>query len=376
MKILYISHVRWGWIKQRPHFLAEGLARNNSVDYCFYQSKTYDKSKDYTASNIDRNLSLKFKTYYLLPFERIPFIGKWKIFERLNWLFMRWQLPCFKQYDLIWITHPTIYPQIKRAIKKNNRVVYDCMDDMVAFPEVKNKLDKVKFTLKSEKELLESSSVVFCSSDYLKNTILKRANVERDVVVVNNAIELPSKIFVARNNMPDDVKKKYDQLSNLSNIFMYIGTISEWFDFEKVKRLLEDIPSLNIVLVGPAYATTIPEHPRIVATGPIDRNCIFAFMEKTKALIMPFIVNELIESVNPVKLYEYIYSGKPSIASYYSETAKFKDFVYLYRDYEELKNYASGVVDNSLAAHSNQDVDAFIKQNTWAERIKVVEKAL
>ena len=65
----------------------------------------------------------------------------------------------------IWITHPTIYPQIKGTIKKNNRIVYDCMDDMVAFPEVKNDPEKVKFILKSEKALLEKSSVVFCSSD-------------------------------------------------------------------------------------------------------------------------------------------------------------------------------------------------------------------
>ncbi len=376
MKILYISHVRWGWIKQRPHFLAEGLARNNTVDYCFYQSRSHDKSKDYTANNIDSNLSLNFKTYFLLPFERIPFIGKWKIFEQLNWLFMRWQLPSFKSYDIIWITHPTIYPQIKSAIKRNNRIVYDCMDDMVAFPEVKNDPDKVKFILKSEKALLQKSRVVFCSSDYLKNTILKRANVDREVVVVNNAIELPSKNIVTIDNMPDEVKTKYDQLSKLSNVFMYIGTISEWFDFEKIIMLLDDVPSLNVVLVGPAYATLIPEHPRIVAFGPIDRTYIFAFMEKAKALIMPFMVNELIESVNPVKLYEYIYSGKPSIASYYSETDKFKEFVCLYRDYDELKKYAKGIVDNSLEARSNQETDAYIKQNTWSERIKVVEKAL
>ena len=133
---------------------------------------------------------------------------------------------------------------------------------------------------------------------------------------------------------------------------------------------------LKIRPLKPAYATSIPNHPRIVALGPIDRNYIFAFMEKAKALIMPFMVNELIESVNPVKLYEYIYSGKPSLASYYSETDKFKDYVCLYRDYDELKKYAKDIVDNSLAVRSNHDIDTFIKQNTWAERINVVEKAL
>ena len=212
--------------------------------------------------------------------------------------------------------------------------------------------------------------------DYLKNTILKRANVVREVVVVNNAIELPSKTIVTRDNMPDEVKKKYDQLSKLSNVFMYIGTISEWFDFEKMVKLLDDIPSLNVVLVGPAYATSIPEHPRIVALGPIDRTYIFAFMEKAKALIMPFMVNELIESVNPVKLYEYIYSGKPSIASYYSETDKFKDFVCLYRDYDELKGFTVGILDGTIQPKPNNFIESFIEMNTWSSRLQQVESVL
>ena len=32
MKILYISHVTWGWMKQRPQFIAEQLAKKNQVD--------------------------------------------------------------------------------------------------------------------------------------------------------------------------------------------------------------------------------------------------------------------------------------------------------------------------------------------------------
>ena len=35
MKILYLMHVPWGWIKQRPHFFAEYLANDFAVDVYF-----------------------------------------------------------------------------------------------------------------------------------------------------------------------------------------------------------------------------------------------------------------------------------------------------------------------------------------------------
>lgn len=375
-KILYLSHVRWGWIKQRPHFLAEGLAKNNKVDYCFYQSRSHSKKNDYTSNNVERGLNLSFITFFLLPFERIPIIGKCKLFERLNWLFMRMQLPSFKNYDIVWITHPTLYPQIKCALGKNNRLVYDCMDDMVAFPEVKNDPKKVNSILKAERELIEKSSAVFCSSEYLKNIILNRAFVEREVSVINNAIELPSNNNVSLEDMPKEVRDKYDKLSSLTDIFMYIGTISEWFDFEKIERLTREIPTLNVVLIGPAYAATIPQNPQIHVLGPMDRKFIFAFMDRATALIMPFVLNDLIESVNPVKLYEYIFSGKPSIATFYSESEKFKEFVCLYHNYDELKQMSLGIIEGNIVPKPDSEVKNFIRQNTWEERFKSIEEKL
>lgn len=34
-KILYIMHVPWGWIKQRPHFFAEYLNKDFDVDVVY-----------------------------------------------------------------------------------------------------------------------------------------------------------------------------------------------------------------------------------------------------------------------------------------------------------------------------------------------------
>ena len=52
-------------------------------------------------------------------------------------------------------------------------------------------------------------------------------------------------------------------------------------------------------------------------------------------LVMPFKLDDLVQAVNPVKLYEYVYSHKPAIAIHYAETEQFEQFVHLYRYYKD-----------------------------------------
>ena len=47
-RILYFMHVDWNWIKQRPHFLAEGLSQHFKVDV--WHEKTY-VGKKHLVSN-------------------------------------------------------------------------------------------------------------------------------------------------------------------------------------------------------------------------------------------------------------------------------------------------------------------------------------
>lgn len=374
-KVLYLSHIRWGWIKQRPHFLAEGLAKDYEVDYFFFQGRSHKACDDYTSQNIDENLHLRLHTYRKLPFSVIPVIGGWKMFDWLNNIIIKSQLPRIENYDIVWITSPIFYPLVKRCVKRGITLIYDCMDDMAAFPDVKGNKRKVQSVIETERHILETkNSIVFCSADYLAKAITKRAGVNKNIIVVNNAIELPKeKTAFKKTDMPVEVSEKYNTVADLPNVFMYIGTISEWIDFGKLQKLTTDFSELNIVLIGPIGNTQIPNNPQIHAIGAINRDYIFTFMEKATALIMPFEVNELIESVNPVKLYEYIYSGKPSLAPYYSESSKFGDYVGLYRNYEDLKRYTSDILSGKYPIKSNESIADFIKANTWENRMEKIK---
>ena len=84
-------------------------------------------------------------------------------------------------------------------------------------------------------------------------------------------------------------------------------------------------------------------------------------------------VTELVKSVNPVKLYEYIYSGVPVISVKYGETEKFSDYIYLYTTTEEFLGLIDLVKQNKLKPKKplGESVE-FAKANTWQMRVKEI----
>jgi hypothetical protein len=367
--ILYIMHIPWGWIKQRPHFIAENLAHNNfDVDIKYRKSNRLTK-KDFVKNN-KVSPTLNIKGYRIISFQKIPLL---KIFETdwINKIIFRISVNNNYKYDYIWITSPLIYNYLCKVTKKN-KLVYDCMDDFLEFPEVKEDITTYNKFYFLEKKILLESDIVFCSSEHLASVLKNRYNIDREIIIVNNAINLYNN--VKSNNT--DSQLVVDFIKELENPFIYIGTISSWFDFNTIISFLNTNKNSNVVLIGPKGNTSIPLHDRLHFLGPIEHDQIFEVMSCAKALIMPFILNDLILSVNPVKLYEYIYSGKPIIARRYAETLKFEKFISLYEDEREFVEIADKIINGSIKKESAILMKEFAKKNTWEERCKQIIKYL
>lgn len=370
-KILYIMHVPWGWIKQRPHFFADLLSEDYDVDV-FYKKSTIVSKKKLLTKQEDKNNFLRIKGFRYIPCELIP-LFRYLHLEWINWFISLFQLPPFRKYDYIWITNPRLYSMISRRLSKNNKVIYDCMDDVVEFPIAKRNPIFSHKLLKNEIALLSTSSIVICSADYLKKKILDRAQLSRRIDVLNNAIALPDIDIII--DTPDVLRIK-NEIRRMQNVFMYIGAISEWFDFDTVCYALKENPQVHVVLIGPSDVL-IPVHDRIHHFGTVERKFIFSLMSLANALIMPFYVNELIRSVNPVKVYEYIYSAKPIIIARYEETEKFLDYVYLYSIKEEFSKIMSEIfIGSKKAVNSANTMKSFSAKNTWHERYRQLKSIL
>ena len=77
-KVLYLMHVPWGWIKQRPHFIAEGLNKDYEVRVVF--------NKNYRMSSVNNDTTIHIVGLLKLPFGRIKIISKLNYFHSVGFL--------------------------------------------------------------------------------------------------------------------------------------------------------------------------------------------------------------------------------------------------------------------------------------------------
>lgn len=367
-KMLYLSHVPWGWIKQRPHFIAEKLSNDYEVHVYPLESI---RNKQHTT-NLGHNFILK---KLLLPLH-IKGFSLNAIGTLLYSLIFRTQIHGFNDYQYVWITNIWFYRYIKRFIKPNQILIYDCMDDDLEFP-LNKRSTKIQNTIRRlEKELLSRANIILFSSRYLSDKVIGRSNLlmDRDKIsVINNAVELPATSQPTNN---PEVEKTLKYIRELSNPIIYIGTIAEWLDFKLLENTLKNNPDLNFVLIGPTEVE-IPDIRRLHYLGRIQRDYIFDIMNEAKALMMPFIVNELIKSVNPVKLYEYIYSGKPIFVPEYDEMRQFSPYVYSYHNENEFMDLTNMLSTRQLQEkYRREEGERFSELNNWESRCNQILKLI
>ena len=143
-----------------------------------------------------------------------------------------------------------------------------------------------------------------------------------------------------------------------------------------MKSIINRYKDCEIFLFGPAEIE-IPAIERLVYMGTVEHNLIFKIMDEANILIMPFIVNELIKSVNPVKLYEYIYTGKPIIAPLYGESLKFEPYVYLYSNDNECLEFIDQIKKRvNVIKKTKDECVSFCSNNTWEDRINTIHYVL
>lgn len=357
-RLLYVMNVDWDWAKQRPHYIAEHL------------SDIYDVVVIYPYSWCRKSLARNDrKKVRLSPFFRLPLGGRFGFIRTLNRhilrvaarLLIRWHRP-----DIVWISSPELFEYLPKEIP--GKLIYDCMDDVLAFPSNTPRRNSLHVL---ESELVGASTHVFCSSKNLCDKLLARAGHPEKYTVVHNAFEPSAFREGAQNMKPEKVPG--------TAILGYVGTISSWLDFEALARVVDEFDSVEIHLLGPIenLGMALPQHERIKYLGAVRHEDIQASVSGFDVLMMPFRVTELVQSVDPVKLYEYVFFDKPIVSVRYAEIERFSDFVDFYTNHDDLARILDRYLrDGFRKKYSDDKRRQFIASNTWSDRVGLIQRKL
>lgn len=339
IKLLYILPIDWEWIWQRPQILAMELM------------KVYDLTILYPKVLLKRwksqntNTVVPVKKYYLFPFADSIWFSK--IFKYLTYQMAVYDI---SKYEMIWISYPT---QMQQSFNKyQGFIIYDCMDNYVAMIDDSKKIGKLQLY---EQQLVNRANIILVSSEYLMRYLSDKYGA-KNIVVIRNAVDIniisKPKLFT--------IKSQYD--------LAYIGTIAEWMDFELLNKTQNN--QIHYHMIGPKIISEV-DLGNIEFHGVVEHNKLNKYIEDMDCLIMPFILNDIVRAVDPVKLYEYISFGKCIISIYYEELERFDKYVYFYKDEREYIKLLDELTRVGFPAkYNSREQQEFLANNTWEKRVE------
>lgn len=147
----------------------------------------------------------------------------------------------------------------------------------------------------------------------------------------------------------------------------FFGAISPWVDLDLIAGIARARPAWSIALIGGADVNveTLRALPNVHLLGKVPYSELPAYAQGFDLGLIPFVINELTASVNPLKLLEYFACGLPVVSSDMPEVHRFGPVVGIARDTEGFV----AAIDACLAADSparrRERLD-IARQSSWS----------
>jgi glycosyltransferase involved in cell wall biosynthesis len=197
-------------------------------------------------------------------------------------------------------------------------VVYDITDDWASAPSFSNR--ERQLIVEQDHALCARADLVIVCSESLAES---RRGLCQRLLLLPNGVECEHYAAISRSVETGRWPRP---------VFGYTGTIhSDRFDVELVVNLARSFPAGSVVLVGPDHLTTAEKQrfstlKNIQITGPAPYARIPKIMSQFDVCIVPHVETPFTNSLNPLKLWEYLAAGKPIVST---NVAGFRDYPHL-----------------------------------------------
>ncbi len=269
------------------------------------------------------------------------------------------------------VNYPRWQPLVTRLHERCGwKVASDCLDDQQALADLyETVLGRYEERLIDEAELLITSSVV-----------LQQRLRSRESLLLHNGNDYD--LFSSGSSV--------GHLRDLPRpVIGFFGVLADWLDMELVNAAAKAFPEWTFVYIGPyTFSREAVELawlrcsvlPNIVVLPHMAPRRLAAHLAEFDVCTMPFRDIAVTQSMNPVKIYEYLAAGKPVVSRDLPEVRHLLDsgaegLVALYATpgefFERLREALAGDSDELRERRQR-----FARENDWAKRIDVLSRAL
>jgi glycosyltransferase involved in cell wall biosynthesis len=217
---------------------------------------------------------------------------------------------------------------------------------------------KVDFTVSTSRFLQQQMERINSSSYLVRNAA--------DCELFSNALEndLP---------VPEDIRRITHPILGFS------GSLEAKSDLDLLRRIALENPSWNLVFIG--LTENVPDIEKIRSLpnthflGLKPVRDLPMYFRRFDVCLVPFRKTLELESISPLKIFEYLAAGRPVVATRYQEIADLGDVVYLSDTPDDfLTNIRRALAEDSGDLRRKRL--AVAQENSWPNRVQQLERLI
>jgi teichuronic acid biosynthesis glycosyltransferase TuaH len=383
--LIFVSLENWDEVWRRNQFLCSGLARRFPDSKILFVGMPRDLSnavrkRDFSALGDSQTRSVRgFPNITLTrPLKVAP--NTLASGRRLNERLFRTHVK--RVAGRMGLSKPLLWLNPHDAVHMAGRmgecaVLYDITDDWALAPFNQNQKTLIE---EQDRRLCRAADLVVVCSQALQKS---RQGFSKRILLLPNGVDVA---HYTDANSPQSTLNARASLSvatpadSKAPVFGYTGTLHEdRVDAALTVALARAFPAGRIELVGPDNLDTnsralLAEQPNIQLRGPVPYARIAEVMRAFDVCIVPHRESAFTESLNPIKLWEYLACGKPIVSTNVAGFRDYPQFVHLASGAEAFITACRTALREDTSLGQARRAEA--AQHSWDARIEDLLQAM
>lgn len=268
-----------------------------------------------------------------------------------------------------WISDPIQEEYLGLINEKIN--IYDCFDDYLAYGG--NSFINKNYLILRENRILNKVDIAFTVSKELHE---KKSRLNKNTYIIPNGVD--TELFGKASDESTSVP------SNLLNvphpIIGMVGNLHQRIDFELIRYIAVTHPEWSIVIVGdwmgtdPGFINSeiinqLKRKPNVYWMGHQPLEILPNYLKAFDVCLIPYVAdNPLNISCSPLKLYEYLATGKPIVSTNLPSVREYSDVIQIGNNHEEIEKGIILTLEEKGELQERRKKLA--KDNSWDNRAK------
>ncbi|WP_457570424.1 glycosyltransferase [Desulfovulcanus sp.] len=236
------------------------------------------------------------------------------------------------------------------------KVVYYCVDDFAEWPGLEHDLVQ-----QMEQDLISKTDIFIATSQKLYH---KLSRFGKPIHLLTHGVDL--------EHFSNEPQEEHHLLKAIPKPRVgYFGLFDERTDQDLLAKIVSKLPEVSFVITGRIEAdiSRLTTFPNVYFTGPLPYEELPAMVKGWDVCILPYVRNALTESISPLKLKEYMATGKAVISAPIPEARFMGELIYIAETSEEWEKLIHLCIKpKKNDSKRDDDRASFLMSESWEKK--------